>query len=55
MHSQDDFTGVETLGFYLLTAGNDMEQFLHNLTVMGARDCLEQWEENYLEFDLERL
>lgn len=53
LHCQDVFTGVESFGFYLLTAGDDMQQFLHNLTVMGGKDCLEEeWDKKYLEFDL---
>lgn len=56
LHSSDVFTGVESFGFYLLTAGNDMEQFLYNFTVMGGKRCLEEvWDRKYLEFDLERL
>ncbi|KAK7722309.1 hypothetical protein SLS64_000846 [Diaporthe eres] len=56
LYNQGVFTGVESFGFYLLTAGDDMQQFLHNLTVMGGKDCLEEeWDEKYLEFDLERL
>lgn len=54
LHSKDVFTGVESFGFYLLTAGDDMQQFLCGLTVMGGMDSLQEWVLNYLEFDLQQ-
>lgn len=55
-YSRDVFTGIESFGYYLLTAGDDMEQFFYDFTVMGGKACVEEeWKKKYLEFDLERL
>lgn len=55
LYSKAVFTGVESFGFYLLTAGDDMQQFLYELTMLGGKGCLEEeWDKKYLEFDLER-
>lgn len=55
LHSQEVFAGVESFGFYILAAGDDMQQFLIEFTVMGGKNCLEEeWDKRCLEVDLEQ-
>ncbi|KAJ0120259.1 hypothetical protein J7T55_001116 [Diaporthe amygdali] len=54
-YPRDVYTSVESYGFYLLAYGDDVQEFLWDLIIMGGKKCLEEWERRYLEFDLSML
>jgi len=54
-YREDVFTGVKNFGYYRLISPDDMQEFLSAFVLMGGKQCLEEWQERYLEFDLTRL